>query len=282
MHFLAQTNRVIRRSHRFTHALSIALSLLVLVFPGAYSAKDSPGSNKGSPLVRGQIIQQLLPGGQAELLAIVTAGELPELGWPRFGDLQVEVSEFYSSVGYSLVWIRSSAPTSQAGGEIELLKSSVRKGLDPEDYDGPRWTARVQHLEHGGSPSDSILLRFDVGLTVSTMRYISDLHRRRVSQFAEHFALDVKNSEFDLSEFLRLRVINAADIETALAEVEPPFPTHRRTIHALLACLALRNSDDGTPLPVLSRPIDPGDHDPGAPRLARPQALHRKKKTQRR
>jgi len=269
LHFLSHTNRIILRLLWCTAAFCIALSLLVLAFPRAYSAQDTQSSNQASPLARGQIIQQLPPAGQAELLAIVTAGELPELRWPRFGDLQVEVSEFYSSVGYSLAWIRSSAPTSQARGVIELLKSSVRKGLDPEDYDGPRWTARVQSLDHGGSPSDSILLRFDIGLTVSVMRYLSDLHRGRVSQRAQHFMLDVKNSEFDLSEFLRLRVINAADIETALAEVEPPFPTYRRTIHALQTYLALANSDDGTFLPVLSKPIDPGDRDPGVPRLTR-------------
>jgi hypothetical protein len=121
LHFLSHTNRIILRSHWFSPALCIALSLLVLVFPGAYSAQDTQSSNQASALARWRTIQRLPPAGQAELLAIVTAGELPELRWPRFADLQVEVSEFYYAVGYSLAWIRSSAPTPQAREVIELL-----------------------------------------------------------------------------------------------------------------------------------------------------------------
>lgn len=246
-----------------------ALALLSFAFLGARPSEGKSATNLVSTFSCRPAIQRLSPTGQAELLAIVRAGELPELRWPRFGDLQVEVGEFYSSNDYSLAWIRSSKLTPQARAVIELLKSSDRKGLDPEDYDGPRWTARISRLEHRNSASDSNLLRLDAELTVSVMRYISDLHRGRVSPRSVHFALDIENSELDLSEFLKLRVVDAADVETSLAEVAPPFPTYRRTAHALQTYLALANSDDGTPLPIPSRPVNPGETYSGVPRLER-------------
>lgn len=252
-----------------TPVFCIALTLSWLVFPGTYLDKDQTRSNQVSASRRRQVVQQLPPAGQTELLDIIRAGEFPELRWPRFGDLRVEISEFYSSISNSLAWVRSSKATPQARAMIELLTSAGRNGLDPEDYDGPRWSVRTSSLEHGNQYSESNLIHFDLELTVSAMRYISDLHRGRVSPHSAHVALDIENGELDLSEFLRLRIINASDVEAAPAEVEPLFPSYRRTLGALQTYLALANKDDGAALPVPSRPVNPGDTYAGLPRLAR-------------
>jgi L,D-transpeptidase YcbB len=207
--------------------------------------------------------------GQTELRSILSAGQLSELRWPRFEDLQVEIDEFYSSVGYSFAWVRSSKASPNAKAMIDLLKSADRKGLEPEDYDGPRWRARIASLEHGNAASESDLLHFDVALTVSAMRYISDLHRGRLNPRSVHMALDVENSELDLSEFIRLKIVSASDVEAALADLEPPFPTYHRTIRALQSYLALANSGDGAPLPTPPRAVYPGETYSAMPRLTR-------------
>lgn len=256
-----------------TRVFGLTLPLYSLVFFGAHSGRDKRNSNESLGSTHKQEIQQLPPAGRAELLDIIYTGELPELRWPQFGSFRVEIGEFYSSISNSLAWVRSSEATPQARAMIELLKSADRRGLDPEDYDGPRWSARISSLEDRNRSSEPNLLHFDVELTVSAMRYISDLHRGRVSPRSVHFALDIENGELDLSEFLRLRIINASDVAAALAEVEPVFPSYRRTLGAIQTYLELANKDDGTPLPVPSRPVNPGETYVGLPRLARLLAL---------
>jgi L,D-transpeptidase YcbB len=51
------------------------------------------------------------------------------------------------------------------------------EGLSADDYDGPRWRDRlsklIPDLPH---PKESDAIEFDVALTVSMMRFLSDLH----------------------------------------------------------------------------------------------------------
>lgn len=253
----------------FPSVFCIALTLPSIVFSHARPYKDDITNDQVSASVQTHAIQQLSSPGQAELFDIITTGELLELRWPRFGELQVEIKEFYSSIGYSLAWVRSSKPTSQAKAMIALLKSADRKGLNPEDYDGPRWDARILSLEDDTRSFELNLIHFDAELTVSAMRYISDLYRGRVSPRSVHVAIDINNGELDLSEFLRIRIVGDTDIQAAISEVEPQFPSYWRTLRALQTYLALASSDDGTPLPLPSQPINPGQTYDSVSRLAR-------------
>ncbi len=253
----------------FTSAFCIALTLSWVASPYTRLEKNDIRDNQAPASIQTQQIQPLSSAGQAELFDIITVGELPELRWPRFADLQVEIKEFYFSIGYSLAWVRSSKPTPQAKAMINLLKSADRKGLEPEDYDGPRWDARISSFENERQSSELNLIHFDAELTVSVMRYISDLHRGRINPRSVHVAIDINNGELDLSEFLRLRVFNADDVAAVISEVEPQFPSYRRTLRALQTYLALASSDDGTPLPLPTKPVNPGQPYAGVPRLAR-------------
>jgi murein L,D-transpeptidase YcbB/YkuD len=109
------------------------------------------------------------------------------------------------------------------------LKNADNEGLTPEDYGGPRWESRISDLQQSGPPPESELVQFDVALTVSAMRYISDLHLGRVNPRRFHFELDIDHTNFDLSEFLQQQVVNATDMDSVIAAVEPPFPTYHRT-----------------------------------------------------
>jgi L,D-transpeptidase YcbB len=252
-----------------TSVLCFVLTLSLIAFPHTRSDKHAIRKDQVLASIQTQVIQPLSPAGQSALSNTITLGELPELRWPRFGDLQIEIKEFYSSIGHSLGWTRSSKLTPQAKAMISLLKSADRKGLEPEDYDGSQWDERISSVEADSRSSELNLIPFDVELTVSAMRYISDLNRGRVSPHSVHFAIDINNGELDLSEFLRLRVVNAIDVEPVISEVEPQFPSYRRTLRALQTYLALASRDDRTSLPLPSTPVDPGTVYAGVPRLAR-------------
>ena len=112
-------------------------------------------------------------------------------------------------------------------------------------------------------------MKFDLALTVGVMRYISDLHIGKVNPKHLDFAFDQESKKYDLAGFLRDRVVGAADVATALAQVEPPYPGYRRVLQALQTYTARAKTDDGEVLPPVKKAIVPGDAYTGVPRLTR-------------
>jgi murein L,D-transpeptidase YcbB/YkuD len=153
-----------------------------------------------------------------------------------------------------------------------LLQDAESEGLRPEDYDGPRWGERLTALEQH-TPSEDDLVRFDVEVTVSAMRYVSDLHNGRVNPRRLHFELGIRRKKFDLAEFLRAKLVSAQDVRANMETPGPAFPAYRRTLGALKTYLELARRDDGELLPVPRKTVDPGDAYAGLPRLARLLAL---------
>ena len=208
--------------------------------------------------------------GQAALHATITSGSLPDLRWPNFSDYVQHVQKFYDFNGASLWWVKGLEPTAQARQVIALLQQAAEKGLSADDYDGPRWSDRLAKLKPGTSkPSEADAVKFDLELTISIMRYISDLHIGRVNPKRLSFALDDEAKKYDLPEFLKDNVVRARDVAGVLAQVEPQYPGYRRTIQALRTYTDLAAKDDGEQLPPVKKAIAPGDAYPGVPRLVR-------------
>jgi L,D-transpeptidase YcbB len=213
--------------------------------------------------------QRLTPEGQTELRAFIEQGRLPDLNWPDFSHYRTEVAEFYDAFNGTLPWIRSNQPTPQARAIIKLLENAEIKGLRPDDYDAARWEGRLTDFAKPAAPPGSDLIRFDLALTVSTMRYVSDLHFGRVNPNLFHFKFDIGPGKLDLSQFIQQQIVNAADVKAVMDTVDPPFPTYRRTLAALSTYLDLARKDDGQPLPIPRKTVEPGDPYPGVPRLTR-------------
>jgi murein L,D-transpeptidase YcbB/YkuD len=249
------------------------LGFLLVLAVGCGRGLDKPASavrSFGLSTVRADTGPQRLTGeGEARLHALLDAAELPDLRWPGFAHYRSEVKEFYDSCENTLPWLRGSKPTFQARTIIQLLKSAETKGLRPEDYDGPRWDGRIAGLEQSTPPLESDLVRFDVALTVSAMRYVSDLHIGRVNPRLFHYGLDINRQMFDLSEFLRQELVEAQDINAVMETVEPPFPAYRQTRNALNRYLKIARQDDGELLPVPAKAIRPGDSYVGVSRLTK-------------
>ncbi|PYX40229.1 MAG: murein L,D-transpeptidase, partial [Acidobacteria bacterium] len=74
---------------------------------------------------------------------------------------------------------------------------------------------------------------------------------------------------YDLAQFVRDRIMTAANLQEVLDEVEPPFTGYRRTEQALARYIELARTDDGEKLPAVTKPIDPDQSYAGVPRLAR-------------
>ena len=250
---------------RLRRRVSLLIALLGLAIPAAMQSEPR-GLASTSPSAR----QEVSPEAHNWLNAAIDEGKLPQLRWPDFSDYSKHVTKFYELSGYSLAWTRGGEPTPQARQMIALLMQSDLKGLSPDDYDGPQWSERLRQLKPiTRQPTEADAVRFDLALTVCSMRYISDLHIGKVNPKYLAFAIDDESKKYDLAEFLEDNAFAGSDLTAVLAQVEPQYPGYRRTIQALQRYIQLAKIDDGQLLPSTKEAIKPGDTYPGVPRLAR-------------
>ena len=196
--------------------------------------------------------QAAVPDDASVLCGLVESGRLASLQWPDFADFRTRVRSFYEAAGYSNAWTRGGQATEQALAAIGALEEADAKGLNAEDYDGSRWADRLARLNGGG------LAEFDLALTVSLMRYLSDLHLGRVNPGVFHTGFDLDGEKDDLPGFIRRRVTGTADVKAALVRVEPPYRGYWRTEEALQRYMAIAREDNVSLLPALKKPVEPG------------------------
>ncbi len=243
--------------------------LVAIVFV-LFSVAHSPGCAETSrsqqaPVAGPFIAQRLDLAGQAYLRSIIKSGLLDDLTWPEFRSYQDDVATFYESYGYALPWIREMQATTQARAVVEALSRADEKGLTPDDYDGPRWADRLARLQSNANRADEAgAVRFDVALTVSLMRYVSDLHTGRIDPHLFGIDLNIAERKCDLPKLLSEQIIPAADVRAALSRVEPSYPGYERTIRALETYRRLLKEQTGQPFPGTNRAIAPGQLYSGA------------------
>jgi murein L,D-transpeptidase YcbB/YkuD len=242
------------------------LCIVSLCVVGCSSASTSGSAT--SKELRQAAAEPFSSAGQQELRAIVSSGRLAELRWPNFSDYQKWVKEFYEQGNYELTWTRGRKPAAQALEMITVLEEAAEKGLDSNDYDGERWAARIKALDSAAAPEEHELVKFDVALTVSAMRYVSDLHLGRVDPKTLHRDFDPERHKYDLAEFLRQRVLLASSVKNALQEVEPPFPGYQRTLGALHKYLQLAREEVPDRIPTVNKPVDQGQNYEALAKLA--------------
>lgn len=248
-----------------TAVFALAAIFTLLVAVPAWSAQTAQCQPRKT---NADQIGSVSAGVQARIRSILASGKLNELRWPDFSKFRPSITEFYRSNGYCLAWTAGSQPTPQALAMIGALEHADAKGLTPADYDGPRWASRVAALQAPNQPTESQLAQFDVALTVSAMRYISDLHFGRIDPSSFHSGFDIERRKFDLAHFLTKRIIDSPSIQPALEEIEPTFPIYHRALDALHKYQALAREYPGLRLSVPRETVDPGDSYNALPQLA--------------
>jgi len=201
--------------------------------------------------------QSLSATGEQQLQTIIASDRLADLQWPNFSSDQTAVKEFYDQSGHRLGWVSNGRPTPQALEIIGLLQHANDKGLDPKDYDGERWADRLKALQSSSGAPEGELVKFDLDLTVSGIRYASDLHLGKVDPKVLHKDFDPDREKHNPGEFLWKSVVGAADVKQVMASIEPPYPGYQRTLAALQKYLQMAKDQVPDPLPKVSKPILP-------------------------
>ena len=253
----------------------ILIAATLVVFPFAH-VSDSPREGQFAARSRcsatyaaegNQLPQKLTPVGVARLRALLELPDSSDEQAPTSDMFGSEVQEFYACLGYSLPWISDGKPTVQALRIVEELKHADEKGLNPRDYDGTLWAARLAAISNSNDSSEDAEITFDLDLTVSIMRFLSNLHIGRVNPQSLQFDLSTNGKSLDLPEFIQRELINASDTDAAIESVEPQFLAYRRTLQALHRYLEFAQSDSGELLPPPSNPFHVGDTYVGLARL---------------
>src|ERR1700677_458548 len=246
-------------SVRLLAAFCVPILTLFSIALGCHS-QIAPTPPQAGPTVNADAVA-------GQLRTIAAAGTLADLTFPNFSDYGQRVQVLYQSVNYAPVWARNGQATPQALAMITAFQGSRQKGLNPEDYDASRWPQRLAALKN--SPGDAnTVAHFDAALTVSAMRYISDLHMGRVNPKQFKVGFDVEQKKYDLPQFLAQKLLVASNVPEVLNGVEPPYYGYQRTELALQTYLALADKDHSSPLPDVQKTLAPGDAYPGAEALA--------------
>ena len=193
------------------------------------------------------------------LQTLTTQSQLPLLRWPNYSDYQGDVKTFYDDRNYELAWSRDGKPTAAASGFIEAFRAAEAKGLRPEDYDAGRWEDRVAKLR---TKDADAIAQFDVAMTVDVMRFVSDLRIGRVNPSHFNFAIDTQQKKYDLPEFVSDQAVDAKDVAKLISGVEPDSEEYRATEQALvhyLELVKLQETNHHDPLPMVAKPLNPGD-----------------------
>jgi L,D-transpeptidase YcbB len=243
------------------HVASVLLVICALVF----GARGQDHNGRSNLKKVNAVAFQSRGNPTAVLRAIIGAGRLEDLRWPNFSGYRGHVDDFYRRSDYSLAWIGKGRPTPQGLEMIEILQQADLQGLHAEDYDSSRWPERLARLRGEHSLSDTA--RFDVALTVCTMRYVSDLRVGRINPRHSKFRLNVGPKKLDLPAFV-VNLASGTDLKAELATIEPPVASYREMKKALLTYTRLAKEDTGESLPIPRGIAFSGTLYDGTPRLA--------------
>jgi len=209
-------------------------------------------------------------GAPADLRRVVESGRVEILRWPDVSDYRRHLDAFYRGRDDALAWMRNGAPTAQALALTGVFSAADVRGVRAADYDGDRWPSHLEAVKR--APTPAALAQLDVALTVTLMRYISDLHIGRVNPQRVDFLLDVGPKKYDLPKLLET-LVDAPDLPARLETVEPPYDGYRRLRAVLSRYAELAKEGEGPPLPAAKK-VEPGQSWEGVrPLAARLQRL---------
>ena len=196
--------------------------------------------------------------------AIVEESRMEELRWPDFSDYRRHMRNLYAPAGYAMFWTVNGAPTPQARAVIALFEAADLKGINTVDYDGTRWQQRVATLP---ANDQTALARFDVAVSITLMRYISDLHIGRINPRNVRFDLDIETKKYYLPKLLA-DISKSPDPASILNPVEPPYDEYKHLQQALADYKRIANEAKGEPLLPVAK-VKPGDTYSALPQLTK-------------
>jgi L,D-transpeptidase YcbB len=194
----------------------------------------------------------------ASLRTLVQSARHPDLRWPDFPEFRSELERLYERSAWRPLWLRDARPTEAATHMIARLAAADTLGLEPADYD-VEWldrAARALGAMHR-VPAPDELTRFDLGLSVAVVRFVSALHRGRVSPRVVRAELFIPRASLAL-EMAVDSLREARHQGSILERVQPRLHHYHLLKNGLARYRALARDTSLLPLPALPRLVKPG------------------------
>lgn len=228
-----------------------------------------------SPVLLAALLLPLLAGAAAgqeggsirrAVEGAIARQEVAGVGRADFGRYRAKLLALYPVAGTTMLWVAGGRPTAQAESILVAIGHAEERGLDPEDYDAAL-LARLAGELRSGSDGDAVV-RFDAGLSLASLRFMTHLDRGRVDPSTVGFALPSDRTSVDVVAMTR--ALAAAPVPRELLDpLEPPFARFDALEKALGRYRVLAASPDVSPPPFTRTVIRPGDAWSGVPALVR-------------
>lgn len=213
----------------------------------------------GSPLLGGAGRADEAPADtDAPLRRLVQSARHHDLRWPAFPEFRSEVQRLYERAAWQPLWLRGTRPTEAATHLIARLAAAESLGLEPGDYDA-EWLDREarEFVTRRRTPAPDDLARFDLGLSIAAVRFVSALHRGRVSPRVVQAELFIPRS-FLAVEMAVDSLRDAEQQGFILERLQPRLHHYQLLKNGLARYRALVLDTSLVPLPELPRHLKPG------------------------
>lgn len=196
---------------------------------------------------------------------LVREGVHPKLRWGRFADFQTQLEALYQPSGFAPLWLQEDKPTHQAKLAIANLASADAKGLNSTDYDADLLSKWLNSINGAANPSPQELASFDSALSISLMRYASNLYKGRINPKHVNFALEIEPKNEDLPALIR-KIATSNNPDKLLGNLEPKLKLYDHLKNALAVYRKLAKE---TPVGQMALPnkFKPGDHGADVPKV---------------
>jgi murein L,D-transpeptidase YcbB/YkuD len=235
----------------------LVLPFLVLTFLFSIPAcraeePQAPPEMTGSPLA-------------VSIQALLKEGVHPKLHWGKFPDFQAQLEQLYQTSGYLPFWTQNGKPTEKTRAVIQSLAAADGKGLNAADYDAKLFAAWRNELSSAESSNPQNIASFDVGLSLSLMRYASNLYIGRINPRHVNFGLNIEPKKPDLPTLVR-QIAYSGRTEAIISGLEPKLRLYENLKNALARYQTLAKE---TPYIHLALPakFSPGDRHADVPTL---------------
>ncbi len=229
-------------------ALLILTLLITAHVPCAFSAQENVENRLSCEPILCDLIQEKVTS---------------DLGVAAFDGFKDSLRRFYQMNDMKLAWFdQQGKPTGHAFQIADILADAAAKGLDPHTYGGDIWKGRLQEIRDKkvtdkGKDRIYRLAPIDAGISVSLMRYASDIRLGRINPVDVGADLNVEDKRFDLAAALFAH-LHDPDIKSALKKIEPPYRGYWNLLYWLSVYLRLSQDPKlDIPIPVTAT-VHPG------------------------
>jgi murein L,D-transpeptidase YcbB/YkuD len=194
------------------------------------------------------------------LRTFIQSAHHPDLRWPAFPEFRFELERLYERAAWQPLWLRGKRPTLAATQLIARLAAADSLGLEPADYDA-EWLDHEARdfVARRKTPTPDELARFDLGLSVAAVRFVSALNRGRVSPRVVHAELFIPRPSL-AAEMAVDSLRSPRQQGLILERLQPHFHHYHLLKNGLARYRVLARDTSLVPLLGLPRIVRPGMH----------------------